>query len=349
MIVSFVSISLRFRANVEALNMTETIGNVSRHRRVPFIIGDGSKMTLLYVPGISGESIAHAIQANLVEVSKIIYNGKPPVDPWSLRGEFVKFMDKKHLTEALKSVIDRLGPGKRQKVNVESVQHEFEKKAIEESIVADIGGFLYAENPPVKRTSPLQVGYATPVEDAIEATAIETQVHARQAVAGVLREEAGEGERERQAQMLYYVEIASAVYGLTINLDVDAIGRTSMIRVEDAVPGDERARRIKAAIAAIALTTGQGLFGAKRTRFNPIMEVINAVAVVAKPLPFTASPAQKHDYIADTMSRAKAYKAMMDKIGVEEEVKIATYKYPEYAGDKGSLEELYSWIIDEIL
>ncbi len=343
--LSFISLSLRFKANVEALNMTETIGNVTRHRRVPYIIDRGDRATLLYVPGISGESIAHAIQANLVDISKIIYDGNPPLDQWSLRKEFVKFMSKNHLTGGLKSVIE--GVSGKQKSNIEEVQHEFERRAIEESIVADIGGFLYAENPPVRRTSPLQVGYATPVEDSIEATAIETQVHARQAIAGILREESGD--KERQAQMLYYVEIASAVYGLTINLDVDAIGRTTMIRVEDVVGEDERSRRIKATIAAIALTTGQGLFGAKKSRFNPIMEVIDAVAVISSPLPFTASPAQKSGYIKDTLSRSENYIKMMESVGVRERVKIATYGYPGYYNNMDSLEQLYIWMINEVL
>lgn len=332
----FLSLGLRFKANVEALNMSETVGNVTRHRRVPVIIGGNGGFRLVYVPAISGESLAHAYQANLVEVAKVLYDGKPPVDPWSLRGEFVKFTDRTHLTDTLKQIIAS-------KKSVEEKQHEFEKKAIEESIVADIGGFLYAENPPIRRTSVFQVGYAVPVEEYIKATAIEAQVHARQAIVGLT------GEAERQAQMLYYVEVASAVYGVTFNIDFDGIGKTSMVRVEQVVSDEERRKRMKAAIGALALTLGEALFGAKRSRFNPILEVVDAVAVLSHPLGFTVSPPQKKDYIAETIMRAGKYKKLLESLGVKDSyVKIATYGYKEYRDNKESLEELFNWILGEL-
>ncbi len=330
----YLSIGLRFKANIEALNMSETIGNVTRHRRVPAIIETEEGLKLLYVPAISGESIAHAIQWNAIEVAKTMYT-KPPVDEWSMRGEFIKFADNKHLTESLAKIIKSNG-------SIEEKQHLFEKTAIAESLVADIGGFLYAEKPPVRRTSPLQVGYAIPVEEAVRLTAIESQVHARQIPVGVT------GEAERQAQMLYYVEVASTIYGLTVNLDVDAIGYTSMVKVEKAVEEDERKRRIKAAIGAIALTMGQGIFGAKRSRFNPVLEVINAVAVVAHPLPFTVSPPQKKGYIDETLRRMNKYREFVEKLGVSVGVDAATYRYPEHGTNFESLEELFKWIIGKI-
>ncbi len=332
----FLSLGLRFKANVEALNMSETVGNVTRHRRVPVIISEGNGFRLIYVPAISGESLAHAYQANLVEVAKVLYDGKPPVDPWSLRGEFVKFTDRAHLTDTLKSIVSS-------KKKTEEKQHEFEKTAIIESIVADIGGFLYAENPPVRRTSVFQVGYAVPVEEFIEATAIEAQVHTRQAIVGL------EAEAERQAQMLYYVEVASAIYGVTFNIDLDGIGRTSMVRVEQVVSDEERRKRIKAAIGALALTLGEALFGAKRSRFNPILEVVNAVAVISHPLGFTITPPQRKDYIEDTLRRVAKYVEILRKLGVSEGyAKIATYGYKDYENNKESLEDLFNWILSEI-
>ena len=334
--MALLSLGLRFKANVEALNMSETVGNVTRHRRVPVIVSEKDGFRLIYVPAISGESLAHAYQVNLVEVAKVLYDGKPPVDPWSLRGEFVKFTDRAHLTDTLKSVISS-------KKSTEEKQHEFEKTAIVESIVADIGGFLYAENPPVRRTSVFQVGYAIPVEEFIEATAIEAQVHTRQAVVGL------EAEAERQAQMLYYVEVASAIYGVTFNIDLDGIGRTSMVRVEQVVNEEERKKRIKVAIGALALTLGEALFGAKKSRFNPVLEVLDAVAVISHPLGFTITPPQKKDYIKDTLKRATKYVEILRELGVSEGyVKIATYGYKDYKNNKESLEELFNWILSEI-
>lgn len=331
--------------------MSDTVGNVTRHRRVPVVIKDGGSYRIVYAPAISGESLAHAIQRNLITVARGIYGNELPVDEWSLRGEFVKFGDQGHLTETLKTIVSKVSEGRgkgkgRSKESVTQTQHEFEAAAIRESIVADIGGFLYAENPPVRRTSPLMVGYAVPVEDAIEVTAIESQVHARQVPVGIIKKD-----EERQAQMLYYVEVASAVYGVTIGLDIDAIGRTSMVKVEDVVTADERLSRIKAAVGAIALTLGQGIFGAKRTRFSPILEVINAVAVVSHPVPFNVSPPQRKGYIDETLSRVKVFKEFMSKIEVNAEASVGVYGFETSdtsIARHESLESLFMWILEKI-
>ena len=149
--------------------------------------------------------------------------------------------------------------------------------------------------------------------------------------------------------MLYYVEVATAIYGVTFNIDFDGIGKTSMVRVEQVVSEDERKRRIKTAIGALALTLGETLFGAKRSRFNPVLEVVNAVAVLSSPLGFTVSPPQKKDYITETITRARRYKELLENLGIKNGyVKIATYGYKEYENNKENLEELFKWILDEL-
>ncbi len=336
----FLSMGLRFKADVEALNMSESIGNVKRHRRVPVVIREKEGYKLIYVPAISGESIAHAYQYNLVKVAETIYNENPPIDEWSKRGEFIKFADNKHLTPSLKQIVDAYKKSKNK--NIEEFQHTFEKTAIKESIVADIGGFLYAEKPPVRRTSIFQTGYAVPIEEAIKESMIEAQVHARHVLAGLT------GDEERKAQMLYYIEIASSIYGVTMNIDFDIIGKTSMVRVENAVDDDEIKRRIKTAIGALALTLGQGLFGAKRTRFNPILEVTDAVLVFSAPLPFTVSPPQKKNYICETINRAKRFTELLSKLGIKHCIKTYTYNYPEYSQNYENLEELLLKLLEEL-
>jgi CRISPR-associated autoregulator, Csa2 family len=53
---------------VEALNMTESVGNYVKHRRVPVMLReDDGVYSVYFVPAISGESIAHALQALLAE------------------------------------------------------------------------------------------------------------------------------------------------------------------------------------------------------------------------------------------------------------------------------------------
>ena len=53
----FVSVRGRVLINVEALNMTESVGNYVKHRRVPVI--SPKTYATYFVPAISGESIAH--------------------------------------------------------------------------------------------------------------------------------------------------------------------------------------------------------------------------------------------------------------------------------------------------
>ena len=51
----FVSVRGRVLINVEALNMTESVGNYVKHRRVPVILPTGG-YTAFFVPAISGET-----------------------------------------------------------------------------------------------------------------------------------------------------------------------------------------------------------------------------------------------------------------------------------------------------
>jgi CRISPR-associated protein Csa2 len=325
----YVSLAGRVRANIEALNMTETIGNVSRRRRAPYVlkIEDGYK--LVYVPVISGESIAHAYQANLVEATKLIYSKEGisplPIDQWAERNEMIKFTDEKHLINELQEVVNK-GKGKIKSEDVEKIQHEFEKVAIQKSIIADIGGFLYAEKPiSVRRTSLFQAGYVTPVEDAITEAVIEAQMHARQVAVGL---KTGEGEikgEEREAQMLYYVEVASAVYGIIMQLDLSSIGVTSMVKKEEVVDKQEKNRRVKAALLALAMTMGLQLYGAKRSRFNPILDIESLVGVVSKPLPLTPLPPQRKDYIDLTVQKAKNAMKLLEKFGIDGKAVMISY------------------------
>jgi len=345
----FVSVGVRAVVNVEALNAVETVGNVTKHRRAPIVLKGDKGYRLIYVPAASGESLANAFQRNLVKAAKLIYGAeglKPPITEWDERFEFVKFMDKAHLTPALKKLV----AGKAS--NIPEAKHEFELQAIRESIVADVAGFLYAEEElPVKRTSRLQVGYVVPTYDSIEAVAIEAQFHARHVPAETTKRKTAQVEAAQKAQMIYYVEVASATYGITINLDVDGIGRTSLVRVEDAVDGDERARRVRASLLALAaLLAGEG-FGAKLSRFLPVKTVESAVASISTPVAFTVSPPQRPDYISDTAARAGQLREVLKKLGVESSVELIAYskEVPEGLVKAGSIEDLMLKVIDRVL
>jgi len=337
----YLSISLRLEVNAEAFNAVETVGNLTKHRRAPMVIPFEGGYRLVYVPAVSGEAIANAFQRNLVDAARFIYKSNPPLTEWDLRYEFAKFMDSRHLTPSLQKIVQS------KPKDIIQAKHEFEKTAIRESIVADIGGFLYAEEAlPVKRTSRFYTGYMLPTYDSIEATAIEAQFHARHMPA----ETGARG--ERAAQMIYYVEIASALYGLTVGLDLDGIGRTSLVKVEDAVDVDERARRIKAALAALqGLFLGVG-FGAKLTRFMPVRRIVSGVAIMTSPTAAIAAPAQIPSYIEDTESKASKLASSLSKLGVDMEYEVIAYGgKPKDSGTRraSTAEEFFEMIVESAL
>jgi CRISPR-associated protein Csa2 len=370
----FLSLAARLEVNVEAFNAVETVGNLAKHRRAPMVVPTSGGYRLVYVPAVSGESLANAYQRALVEVARVVYRSeklRPPLTEWDERCEFSKFMDNAHLTKSLRDLLGldskeggeaRKGRGRSSKQettrSVQDLKHEFEKIAVAESIVADIGGFLYAEETPVKRTSRFYVGYLLPVYDALDSLAIEAQFHARHMPAETVKErevEAGEEgeERARRAQMIYYVEVASAVYGLSFALDVSGIGVTSLVKLEEAVSREERARRVRVALGALQLLfTGVG-FGAKLSRFTPVRRVISAIATVTHPHPFTVSPPQLSNYISETVRRIASYRSLMAKLGVTPEIRVVTYgeevKSVEGVTSSTTLEEFFEKVTSATL
>ncbi|MEM2826542.1 MAG: type I-A CRISPR-associated protein Cas7/Csa2 [Sulfolobales archaeon] len=363
----FLSIGARIEVNIEAFNAVETVGNLTKHRRAPMVVPTNAGYRLIYVPAVSGESIANAYQRNLVELAKHTYKVQgrnPPLTEWDLRHEFSKFMDNKHLIPELAEIVKEATSKKQEKKvseDIVEIKHKFEKTAVEKSIVADVGGFLYAEDLPVKRTSRVYFGYLLPTYDTIETMAIEAQYHARQMPAETIASEArrteqeaeGEEKRRRAAQMIYYVEVASAVYGLTAALDISNIGKTSLVRVEDAVSSEERHRRIKVAIGALAaLFSGSG-FGAKLSRFTPVKKVVSAVALISNPAPFMVTPPQYPNYIEDSILRAANYCKTLQKIGLTPTVTaIAMGGQPKEAEcvqvvKANTIEELFNKVLEK--
>jgi CRISPR-associated protein Csa2 len=321
----FLSLASRFIANIEALNAVESIGNVTKHRRAPVIIFDkkDSKYTVKYVPAISGESIGHAYQANVAEFAETIYEGKPPICKWCARGEFLKEMRMEYVIDEAKKVISSKG------ISDEERKHEFEKVVIKNCLVEDIGGFLSAEEFPVKRTSVFQVGYLIPTLDSIGATVIDTQFQVRHApvIAGGKAEGKSQEEEKRKevaAQMLYYVEVASALYGIHFNLDIDAIGKTRLVRIEDAIGPEERKKRVLASVGGLVLTM-LGQFGAKKSRFNPISEIKSLTVSLCDSFMFSVTPPHDVKYLMSTAERATSFLNLLKNVGVDAKINLYAY------------------------
>lgn len=285
----WISLSARVLVNVEALNMVEAIGNYMRHRRAPVVFLEertdektGEKIgiyTLRHVVAVSGEAIAHSYQKHLAQIAK---RDGLSVCAYCLQEDFIKRGVDKHLEE------DNI----RKPENKPEDLHRFEKEVIAKCVVEDVGGFLYPGPPPVRRTSCVQFSYLLPSLEELKATTVEPQFHTR---------------LSREGQMIYYVETGSAVYVISVALDASRIGRTSFIKREDAIPFDERIKRIKAALNALYLVVVQGKFGAKQSRFMPEYHVLSMVIAVSRDLPFNVKSSHRRNYIVDTVNCAKYF------------------------------------------
>ncbi|MHC1637482.1 MAG: type I-A CRISPR-associated protein Cas7/Csa2 [Candidatus Nezhaarchaeales archaeon] len=295
----WLSLSWRARVNVEALNMAEAIGNYVKHRRAPIAVYEDGKYVLRYVPAISGESIAHAYQYWIAEEAS---RAKLGVCDMCKRGEFVKHGSRAILTRE----------GLSADIRTADAAHELEKNIISKCAVEDIGGFLVPTAVPVKRTSRFYVGYMIPALEDIKAATLDPQFHVRHAPS-MLGREYVEAAREmgitEKGQAIYYVEVGSAIYTNSFSLDLSGIGYTSMVKIEEAMSKDERLKRSEVAIKALYYLV-QGLFGAKRTRFQPDYELLSVVAAISEEAPFNVSPGHTKQFIVETSIRANTFKQL---------------------------------------
>ena len=301
----YVGVSARVLVNVEALNMSESVGNVVRHKKAPVVtpvVRDGSVVTysLRYVPVISGESIAHGYQSLIASLASL--RGLP-VCPLCKMETFVKHSSKEVVAELeklgdphAKKILELIG----KKIDTLEKVHEIEKEIIKSCVVEDVGGFLLTDVP-VKRTSRFYSGYMIPSLAYLDAAATETQFHVRHDV-----------RPERGRQAIYYVETGSALYTLNIGLDVDGVGCTSAVRKE---PLKDREERIKVAVEALAHLVASMGFGAKKTRFLPHWEIESMVVTISHPLPFNPRPAHHDDYIVETVRAVAAYNDLLKAVG----------------------------------
>lgn len=290
----FLSISFRVLMNLESLNSVESVGNLVRHRTAPIVVPVENGYVIRFVPAISGEALAHAYQMNLVEEAKRL---NLPLTEESERGEFLKFADDK-LLEKYKIEVPKN----------EAQIRRTETQILLKDVVCDVGGFLYAGEYPVKRTSLFQIGYAIPALQDIQATALEAQFHVRHAPSAM-----------KSYQIPYNVEVGSAVYTFTFALSLKsiAIPLTSFGERNEAEEKElmkQKEARTKAAIAALASFITLLPFGAKRSRFMPNIEYLSAIAAYSDDKCFLTSPGNMKEFIKDTVERAKEYVSLMERL-----------------------------------
>ena len=309
----YVGVTARYVVNIEALNMAESVGNIVRHKKAPIVVKTDGGYVLRYVPVVSGQSIAHGYQELLASVA-----GKLglPVCPLCAEGILVKHgadeiikrladvYKAPHATRLLQLVdaVKPKGRGKKQAaLDPARFIEEFERTVIENCVVEDVGGFLYPGAVPVKRTSRFYAGYMAPAAGHIAAVGMEAQMHVRhdpKSVTGRAGEETG--------QAIYQVETASALYTVTLALDLDGIGCYTRAEGGWGELGDAAKRR-EAALRALAMLVEGMLWGAKKTRFLPHAEPESLAVLVVHPFPLNPRPGHYDDYIKATIDSARAF------------------------------------------
>jgi len=273
--------------NVEALNMTESVGNYVKRRRVPVIMPD--TYTVYFVPAISGESIAHGYQQVLAEVA---VNNNLNVCDLCKQGILLKSTNNEVLKYALK-------------ITTFSDIDDLEAQIVNKCVVEDIGGFMYAQKEKnLKRTSNFYVGYMIPVKEALEGTVIEPQLQTRYALGTpfVKREE----ERRVLGQMIYYVEISSSSYVFSFDFDSKFVGKATFSAGRVGTPlVNDRKQRVIVALQALKKFLIEFMFGAKKTRYLPVVDWESLVIAVSDDV-WTIPSSFTKNYIERAEQKLKA-------------------------------------------
>ena len=334
--MGYISIVLRAIVNVESLNGIETVGNLSRHRTAPLVIPvNGNGYAIRFLPVVSGESIAHAYQELLVE--EAISNGLP-LSERSKRYEFLKFTDYNLLQE--------------EGIEQPSDENDIRRAEVEillKDFVCDVGGFLYAGNYSIKRTSCFQVGYMIPAIYEKEIAALESQFHMRFAPSSM-----------SNYQIPFSVEVGSALYTFTFTLDTDRIGKPSTPFGKKSDKEEElnrqRGLRVKTGLTALTKFYSYLSFGAKRSRFLPNMDVVSSVASYSKDSRFTVSPGNDNGFIRSTIERKRAFVDTMNKFNKSISIDIFAYDKENAASNitdkditlSSSIEDMMRSLINKI-
>lgn len=307
------SLSTRILVNAEALNMAESVGNYTRHRKAPVVFSTGTGYSVVFAPAISGEALAHAYQQILANIAK---ERGLPVTQLDMQGYFLKFSST--------DILDNWYPELKNIINQPSISswvksaktEEIERAFLKASVVADVGGFMLAEKV-LKRTSAIRFSYMIPTLDAIESggTAVIPQLHVRYAPSEMVKE-------KKDTQALFYVESGSALYTFTSELVASDISKLFYSKTSDKELDEQKIKRVEAAVDALINLVDGFLVGAKRSRYMPLWEIKSIVVTLSKgPVEFIPSPGITPAYVKETYNRAIA----LVKAIPEETVNIYVY------------------------
>jgi len=266
----YVRLAGRVRVNTASLNAQGTVGNVIELARAHILLRTEKGYELMEVPVVTGNSLKHWHFVHFV----------------SMYTE----LDGKNLCEYCKRLIGYRSPDRDGKD-----EEYFVRKCAGE----DVHGFLQPENN-VRRESLVKISFLLPVED-LE-TRFDTITHNR-----VVVSERGTIERGERGMMLFKRQYASAVYGFSMVLDLEYVGRLLYDPSHRAVVDDEEIRRrSKAALLALVpLLAGE--IGASRSRAQPAWKVEELIAAWSqKPIPPLTHGHYK-DYVEQSIRTLATY------------------------------------------
>jgi len=269
----YVSLGLRLRVEVEALNMVEALGAYTRHRTVSMLkklSRDGrTAYKIILAPAVSGQAVNYGYSRVVTELADKLGLGVCNACRASYTGQ----------------------SGFEKRAN-ENVDHD---TRVKECVVEDLTGFL-APQANVRRTSPVSFSYMVPDLEGAKA-AVDAQFHVRYSA-------------DPARHAIFNVESGTAIYIVSVAIDVDKIGRLS----NGSYVGD-RMKRIELAFKALAALFEGLAFGAKKARYLPVLDIVGGISAVSHPIPFMVSPPRVYrdgrNYITDTLERAKYYIATL--------------------------------------
>jgi len=311
-----VHIAHRVMMNVESANMVERLGNVSKKRTVPIVVYEGAgKYSLVWVPAISGNSLAHHYQEEIARIvtgknfmapeKGVFSECRGRVDNLCAQGIFLKHFSLEEIKKLTgKSLLkdweielcERYA-GKRLSLRD---MRDVERTIVDNCVVEDVGGFLVSEGP-TRRTSCVRFSYALPTEDAIKASQVDNQMMVRHAgyVQSFL---------DAPVQLPFYEQRASALYGFNVEADLCCIGCYSL--GEGCVRGkcDADARRCIALYALLPLLEMN--VGAKRSRSMPHVKVEMSLAVISeKPFPMPPATLKLEELLEEVKTKSEKFGA----------------------------------------
>jgi len=265
----FVSIGLRLRVEVEALNMVEALGAYTRHRTASVfkkVAKNGSvAYKLVTAPAVSGQSIANGYMRELVELAR--YYKLAVCDECSayeLRGGFTKHGTSKQVTH------DEL---------------------VRNCVVEDLTGFMVPDAG-LRRTSPVMFSYMVPDLESAKAM-VDPQFHVRYDFIT----------KEHQP---FTIESGTAIYMVMIAIDVDRIGKLE--RGEYLPDRDRRVEIALRGLAALFEGLGYGAKKARYLPIEEVVGCVAAVSspipfMVSPPRVYGGGD----NYLNDTIKRASKY------------------------------------------